>query len=466
MSQLTDRIASLNSEIEQARAQASEQWTRFERVRDELAGSDDASNPESSAFQNAEATHREYAQTAENLANLEHTRQRLYAMASADGQSPPEPPSEPGSDPRNELPSVADRVLQSEAYADLRASGALRDGSRARVGDRVLAQGLSRDELRSQLRGGAIQNALVTGADDAQAGAFVTPDRKGYVPMRFRPLRLVDLVTIGETDSDTVEYVEQTGFTNNAAETAEATATAGTSGTKPESGMAFVVRQAFVRTIAHWVPATKRALADAGQLRTIIDGLLRLGLDLRLDTQMASGDGLGENLRGIYNTTGIGSIARVVPATGNTNTPESRADAIHRALTIIRLAFHEPSATGLHPRDWQDLRLLRGGNPAVANTATVAGSEATGDYLLGKPQEASAEQIWGVPVVQGVQFTEGSGLVGDYAQAVLWLREGTQVLASDSHADFFVRNLVAVLAEMRAAFGIVAPPAFCVVTGL
>ena len=30
---------------------------------------------------------------------------------------------------------------------------------------------------------------------------------------------------------------------------------------------------------------------------------------------------------------------------------------------------------------------------------------------------------------------------------------------SDSHSDFFIRNMVAILAELRAAFGIVQPNA-------
>ena len=36
--------------------------------------------------------------------------------------------------------------------------------------------------------------------------------------------------------------------------------------------------------------------------------------------------------------------------------------------------------------------------------------------------------------------------------------------ATDSHMDFFIRNLVAILAEMRAAFGVIQPSAFCKVT--
>jgi HK97 family phage major capsid protein len=49
------------------------------------------------------------------------------------------------------------------------------------------------------------------------------------------------------------------------------------------------------------------------------------------------------------------------------------------------------------------------------------------------------------------------------AQAVLWDREQAAVQVSDSHADFFVRNLVAILAEMRAAFGVIRPKAFVVI---
>ena len=33
-------------------------------------------------------------------------------------------------------------------------------------------------------------------------------------------------------------------------------------------------------------------------------------------------------------------------------------------------------------------------------------------------------------------------------------------MATDSHSDFFVKNLIAILAEMRAAFGVIRPAAF------
>lgn len=461
---LEDEIRNATKEHDELRSDAQKKWAKFDEFRNALKGNPDATNPDSDAFKAAQAANREYDETVDRMDKVDELRKALWAMSAT---SEERAGADPATRDRVEMvkdlahsQSAADKILGGEAYKALKGSGAL-DSRQARV-EANLGVAMTRDELRSHLR---IEHAAVTGADDTSAGAFVTPDRKGFVPLRTRPLRLVDLITVGETDSDTVEYVEQTGFTNAAAETAEATATTGTSGTKPESAALFAVRQAAVRQIAHWIPATKRALRDAGQLRTLIEGLLRLGLDLRLDQQIASGDGLGENLRGIMNTLTVGTVTKVDAAAGNTNVPETRADALHRAVTVIRLSFHEPSAIALNPNDWQDLRLMRE-DGAVANTATVAGTYAKGQYLLGGPLEEVTPRIWGKPVVTGAQFTDGTGLVGDFAQAVLWLREAVQILASDSHQDFFVRNLVAILAEIPAAFGVVAPAAFCKVQAI
>ena len=35
------------------------------------------------------------------------------------------------------------------------------------------------------------------------------------------------------------------------------------------------------------------------------------------------------------------------------------------------------------------------------------------------------------------------------------------ILLSDSHENYFTRNMIAILAEMRAAFGVTRPSAFC-----
>jgi hypothetical protein len=44
---------------------------------------------------------------------------------------------------------------------------------------------------------------------------------------------------------------------------------------------------------------------------------------------------------------------------------------------------------------------------------------------------------------------------------VVWDREAASISVSNSHANFFIRNLVALLAEMRAAGGLLKADAIC-----
>jgi HK97 family phage major capsid protein len=141
--------------------------------------------------------------------------------------------------------------------------------------------------------------ALLTGASDTSAGAMVFSDRAPFVgPPGRRELTLRDLISVVPTDSDTIEFAKWNSETNAAATVAEASATGGTTGTKPESSMDFVTVSVPVRTIAHWMPATRRAMTDARQLRALIDDALLYGLAEELEDQMLTGDGPGQTSRG------------------------------------------------------------------------------------------------------------------------------------------------------------------------
>jgi HK97 family phage major capsid protein len=281
------------------------------------------------------------------------------------------------------------------------------------------------------------QAALLTGASDTSAGAFVTNDIYAglFDQGLYRPLTIRDIVTSGSTGSDTVEYVKLTAFTNAAAPTAEASATGDTSGTKPESSMTLAKVTETVKTIAHWIPATKRALADAGQLRTLIDAFLRYGLEEELEDQMINGDGTGENFTGISNISGVQAQAWVTDILHTTRKARTKVRTVGRA---------RPTAYVFHPNDWETIDLLQD------NEARFYGA---GPFGL------SPARLWGLPVVESEGATEGVGYVGDFRKCVLWDREQGSIQVSDSHSDFFVRNMVAILAELRAAFGCVQPNA-------
>jgi len=345
------------------------------------------------------------------------------------------PPVTVGAQPeRGEVKSVGQRYVEAQefqALAPFARSKARLGGQPVRVPD--------------------LYKTLLTGASATSAGAFVVDERMPiYVDYRLRPLVLRDLVAPGTTGSDTVEYVRQTSFTNAAAPTAEATATSGTSGTKPESALGFEVVSDTVKTIAHWIPATRRALADAGQSRSLIDSHLRVGLELELEDEMVNGDGTGENFTGILNTTGI-----LVQAMGG----DTRLDALKKAMTNVSL----PQADG------------GGGVPATAHLMyptdldeILLAKDTSGQYIIGDPamrQGGGQVYLWGLPVVVSTVISAGSALTASWLlSCMLWDREEATITASDSHSDFFVRNMIAILAEMRMAFGVLRPAGICQVT--
>jgi HK97 family phage major capsid protein len=298
------------------------------------------------------------------------------------------------------------------------------------------------------------QKALVTGTSDTSGGAFVRADdlglQVGMEPFQ-RPLTLRNLVTNGTTTSDSIEYVRVTSITNNAAPVPEATTSAlptapggagalvqaAGGGYKPESGLAVARYSTPVRTIAHWIPVTKRALADAAQMVTLIDGFLEYGLEEELEDQMIAGDGSGENFEGLANVSGVQAQA------WDTNI----LTTLRKAKTKVQLVGRaNPNGYVMNPADLETVDLLQ---------------DNEGRYYGSGPFSAGvAPSLWGLPIVQSEAVPAGTAYVGDWTKAVLWDRQASTITTTDSHADFFVRNLVAILAEMRAAFGVLQPNAF------
>jgi HK97 family phage major capsid protein len=297
----------------------------------------------------------------------------------------------------------------------------------------------SRFEMKTLLQSG---NAVDDPRDPGQT--LLRPQRlPGYLDLLQAPLKLRNLITVGATDNNTVEWVRQTAVASAAAETAEASATSGSSGTKPESGMTFDLQNTVVQTIAHWIPATRAALADMAQLRTIIDSQLLDGVSRRLNSQILKGDGNAPNLAGILSQP-IQSQDDVVGVTSGARYIER----VLAAITKVRLAFLEPTAILMHPLDFQSVRLSK---------------DEFGQYYFGSPAQVGETTLWGLPVIEDVTVDQGEPIVGDWSQAILYVREDVNILASDSHSDFFVRNMIVILGEARYALAVPRPDAFCTV---
>jgi HK97 family phage major capsid protein len=285
--------------------------------------------------------------------------------------------------------------------------------------------------------------ALIT-ASDTVAGDLVAPDRRGLLePGLTRPLRVRDLVQVQTTQSDEVTYTLEASRVTAAAAVTEAAQLAHSgdvTATKPEGGLTFDIATALVRQFAIWVPATRRILSDANGLAQYINSYLSDDLSLEVEDQIVSGTG-APGFTGIYNTTGTQTAG---PPAGGVN----EIDLIREAFRLIQVNARTTATAVL-------------ANPAdVARWDTTKINATSNEYLLRDPGSGtSVPNLWGVPVVESEAATAGIALVGDFRRAILFDREQTSIAVGTANEDF-IRNIVRVLAESRAAFVVTRPSAF------
>lgn len=290
-----------------------------------------------------------------------------------------------------------------------------------------------------------IYSALPSGTP----GSFGSIQRDPIVVPPMRTRRVRDLFPVRTTTAAVIEYFRMTGFTNAASTVAERNGANNAFGAKPQSSFAFAGAQAPVRTLAHWEAAHRNVLADEPQLRSIIDNELMYGLRLAEDDQILNGDGTGENLTGVLETSGIQTYDW---SDGETDpVADTKADALRRAATLSFLAYYEPTGIVLHPNDWEDIELTKDTNGQYLVAVSVA--------MGGEPR------IWRIPVVETPAIAEGTALIGAFGTgAQLYDREQASIRISEQHADFFVRNAIVILAEQRLALAVKRPEAFVKVT--
>lgn len=351
-------------------------------------------------------------------------------------------------DPKHIITMFGQQFAESEEYKRVVDSGMLRNP-------------LARPEFFVQLKGNLLaalsRKALIYSAS-GQGGNLIVNDRlPGFVDILQRQLTLLDLIPSTQTTSNLIEYVKEKTFTNNAAETAEATATTGTTGTKPESVLNFELATSPVATIAHWIPVTNAMLSDAPQIRGIVDNRLIYGLNQRLETEILSGDGNSPNLTGMLNTTGIQTLGLSAGSTygGQANV----VDAAYAAMVQVQVTgLASPDAFVFNPIDWAAVRLMR--------ESAVTGNVNPGAYLYGPPSVAGPMTLWGRPVVEAIGMTQNTMLCAAFQLATMLFDREEAAIRVGTINDQFVRNMQTILAELRAAFVVFRPSAIARVTGV
>lgn len=282
-------------------------------------------------------------------------------------------------------------------------------------------------------------SATITGAPTSGGGLVVPDYQTDIIPLPSRPLVVADLMAPGTTNSNSVVTMKETSVVNAAAAVAEGAA-------KPESTIVFAAVTDAVRKIATWIPVSEEMFEDVPSLQAYLDSRLRLFVQLAEDDQLLNGDGVAPNILGVLHRPGLTApLARV--------DPQNNADVILKQISAVEAASNlAVDGIVMHPNNWDAIALLK---------------DTTGAYIAGGGPFASPQQktLWGRPVSLTPAIVAGTGLVGAFKSSSQFFRRGgLRVDASNSHQDFFTKNLVAVRAEERGALAVYREAAFGTVT--
>lgn len=296
-----------------------------------------------------------------------------------------------------------------------------------------MAQGRSkfaRIELKTAIVNATGQNQPLV-ADMRVPGIITTPNRV---------LTIRDVLPVGRTSSNLVQFTKENVFTNSAG--AQYSSPNRENVTKPESGITFTLANAPVVTLAHFIPVSRQVLDDAPQLESYVNSRLTYGLKLEEEDQLLNGTGTSGNIAGILASGNFTAYNRA--ATGDT-----KLDTLRKAITQAQLSEYTADTIVLNPEDWEAIELLK---------------TTYGEYIFGGemgPVDGMAPRVWGKRVVATNSIAEGTFLVGAMTMgAQIWDRMDAAVQISYEDGDNFKKNMATLLAEERLALTVYRPSAF------
>lgn len=247
-------------------------------------------------------------------------------------------------------------------------------------------------------------------------------------------LSLLDVLPVVPVTSATYEFVRLDGYINGAAYQKQE------GDEKAEGAMPTKMERAEIATIATWIPASLQVLQDNDQLEGQINTLMSVGVRQKLEAELINGEGGPGEILGFKKQATAAGITTGKPA-----------DRIGSALTDLKADGWNPNVIVMSPRDWF----------AIESERAEGGD---GQYVIGTPRDPAPPSLWGTPVVVTNGMPQGEALILDTTVAALLDRQEVTVEASRHDGDNFKRNLVTILAELRAGLAVFAPTATRLVT--
>lgn len=307
---------------------------------------------------------------------------------------------------------------------------------------------------------GKVEMAQRAGFTSSDLAPVNVDPQTTVIGLGIQRLTIMDLVAPGQTGAGAIVYPRENSFgtVDGVAVAAGAmprAKTVGESQLKPLWDPDLTNELAAVKKVAATTKVPDELMADFQGMASFIDARLPLMVESETEFQLLYGDGLNNNLKGIFSTAGIQT--RAIDTTSDTTI----AASFRKGLTDIEVgALFQPTGYAFHPYDWETVSLLK---------------DAQGRFLAGGPYYLpyaggvfmELHTFWGKPVVVSTAVAYGRPVVGAWkAGAQCFMREGMRLETTNSADDDFRRNLISIRAEHRLALATYRPVAFLEYQGL
>jgi len=276
-------------------------------------------------------------------------------------------------------------------------------------------------------RSGSVQFALkavgaMTFATNVTGQMPQAEREAGITRIQRRSPYLLELVNVGSIMSNLWEWVEQKLPEGGAAMTGEGLA-------KSQADFDLVLASATVKKVTAYIKVTKEMLDDIALLRSEIDQELTEIINLKIDEQILSGDGLTVNLAGIQ----LNAVAFAAGAFAVNVVTPNNADVLRVAANQIENALFTPNYIIMNPTDIARLDLDKGTD---------------GHYVYRPLTNSYGLQVSGIPVVSNTGMAVDNFLIGDFTKSGVRFKEGITINVGYENDDF-TKNFVTILAEAR-----------------
>jgi HK97 family phage major capsid protein len=236
---------------------------------------------------------------------------------------------------------------------------------------------------------------------------------------------ILDLVSVSPTSSPLVAWIEETDGEGDALPVAELAKL-------PAKDRDYARKTREVKKIGEYSKFSREMANDLPSLVADIKAKLLRDIQLKVDSQLLSGDGEYDNLVGILTN----AVAYDAGDFDGTVVEPNHFDVIETAATQVVTALHMPNVVIVHPTDLSKMKLAKGSD---------------GHYVLPPFIASNGTSVSGLRVVSNTGVTAGTFLVGDFTRARVKILEGLTLEMTNTDQDDFVKERFTVKGTVRLA---------------